>query len=176
MILIEYISSAIIPLVVGYIVALGIVRKVPVYECFVDGAKDGMSIVVKILPTLIGLMIGVGVLRSSGLLEQLTEWMKVPASFLKFPAELIPTALVRMFSSSAATSLLLDLYETYGTDSMIGLAASIMMSSTETIFYTMSVYFMTAKVTKTRWTLAGALISTLMGMIASVSLAHFMLT
>ena len=80
--------------------------------------------------------------------------------------------IVRMFSSSAATGLLLDIYQTYGTDSFAGLLASICMSSTETIFYTMSVYFMAAKVTKTRWTLPGALAATLAGVIASFLLAN----
>lgn len=173
--LIEYLSIALIPLLVSYIIAFGLVKKVPVYDIFVEGAKDGLVTVVKILPTLIGLMIGVGVLRSSGLLSQITLWLQVPANMLHFPAELIPISIVKMFSSSAATGLLLDLYETYGTDSFIGLAASIMMSSTETIFYTMSVYFMAAKVTKTRWTLEGALISTFMGIVASVVLARWMM-
>ena len=75
-----------------------------------------------------------------------------------------------MFSSSAATGLLLDIYKTYGRDSILGQIASVMLSSTETIFYTMSIYYMTVKVTKTRWTLAGALIATMAGVIASVIL------
>ena len=93
-------------------------------------------------------------------------------SFTNFPTELVPLAIVKMFSSSAATGLLLDLYKEHGTDSMIGLAASIMLSSTEAIFYTMSIYFMTVKVKKTRYTLAGALIATFAGIVASVTLAQ----
>ena len=84
---------------------------------------------------------------------------------------MVPLAIVRMFSSSAATGLVLDIFKEYGTDSRIGLIASIMMSCTETIFYTMSVYFMAAKVRKTRYTLAGALAATLAGIMASVWLA-----
>ena len=94
--------------------------------------------------------------------------------YIGFPGELVPLTLVKMFSSSAATGLLLDIFKEYGTDSRLGLIASISMSCTETIFYTMSVYFMTAKVTKTRYTLAGALLSTLAGLIASVVLAGWM--
>ena len=93
---------------------------------------------------------------------------------LHFPAELIPAAIVKMFSSSAATGLLLDLFKTYGTDSFIGLAASIMMSCTETIFYTMSIYFMHIHVKKTRFTLAGALLATAGGIAASIFLASLM--
>lgn len=88
-----------------------------------------------------------------------------------FPSQLLPVTIVRMFSSSAATGLVLDIFKEYGTDSRIGLITSIMMSCTETIFYTMSVYCMAAKVRKTRYTLAGALLATLAGVVASVFLA-----
>lgn len=88
------------------------------------------------------------------------------------PEQLVPLALVRLFSSSAATSLVLDIYKSYGTDSVTGMTASIMMGCTETVFYTMSVYFLTAKVSKTRWTLAGALFATAAGIAASVVLAR----
>ena len=91
-----------------------------------------------------------------------------------FPAELVPLTIVKMFSSSAATGLLLDIYKEFGTDSRSGLIASLVLSSTETIFYTMSVYFIAAKVTKTRYTLSGALLATLAGTIASVILAGMM--
>ena len=87
---------------------------------------------------------------------------------------MLPVTVVKMFSSSAATGLLLDIYKEYGADSLLGKMASIMMSSTETIFYTMSVYFMTAKVKKSRYTLVGALIATLAGTAASVALAKYM--
>lgn len=86
----------------------------------------------------------------------------------------MPLSIVKMFSSSAATGLLLDIYKKFGTDSRTGLIASLILSSTETIFYTMSVYFIAAKVTRTRYTLTGALLSTLAGTIASVILASLM--
>ena len=126
---------------------------------------------VDILPTRAGLMVAVGILRASGLLDALTRlsgnWME----HIGFPSQLVPLAVVRMFSSSAATGLLLDVYEQFGTDSRIGRIASVMMSSSETIFYTMSIYFMTVKVKKTRWTLAGALVATIAGITASTILA-----
>ena len=88
--------------------------------------------------------------------------------------DIVPLIFVKMFSSSAATGLVLDIFKTHGTDSYAGLMTSIMMSCTETIFYTLSVYYMAAKVTKTKWTLSGALISTLAGIAASVVLAGVM--
>ena len=119
-------------------------------------------------------MTAVGVLRASGFLEFLSEILKAPAGFLRIPGELIPLILVRLVSSSAATGLLLDIFRTHGPDSLLGMTASIMESCTETVFYTMSVYFMTAKVTKTRWTLAGAAISTAAGIGASILIAGFL--
>ncbi len=166
-----YLSDMIIPLLIFCIVATGLLKKQNVYDDFVTGAKDGMKTVANILPTLIGLMVGVGVLRSSGFLDFLAEKVSYVTDLIRFPGELVPLILVKVFSSSAATGLLLDIFKEFGTDSYIGLIASIMLSCTETIFYTMSVYFIAAKVTKTRWTLKGALLSTFVGIVASTILA-----
>ena len=162
------------PILIFYIVGTGILNKQPVYDQFIKGAKDGIMTVFHILPTLIGLMISVGILRGSGFLDFLANLLTVPAKAIGMPACLIPLIIIRMFSSSAATSLSLVIFETYGTDSFIGITTSIIMSCTETIFYTMSVYFMAAKVKKTRYTLAGALAATFAGVIASLILAKLM--
>ncbi len=167
-------SNMIIPAIIFYIVAHGITNKVKVYEEFIDGAKDGLKTVVQILPTLVGLMVGVGVLRASGFMEFLGGLIGKLTEQIGIPADIVPLVLIKMFSSSAATGLVLDIFKTYGTDSYIGMLTSILMSCTETIFYTMSVYFLAAKVTKTRYTLAGALISMVAGLVASVVLAGMM--
>ncbi len=164
-----HLSNIIIPALIFYIVMTGLTQKKDIYKSFTKGAQDGVQTVWGILPTLIGLMVAVGVLRASGFLDFLGNLSG--NVFGDFPKELISLFLVKAFSSSAATGLLLDIYKEYGTDSYAGLVASLALSSTETIFYTMSVYFMTVKVTKTRWTLSGALISTAAGTIASIFLA-----
>lgn len=166
-----YLSDYIMPLLFFYIIGFGLLMKVNVYDEFVKGAKKGLSTVVSILPTLVGLMMGVGILRASGALDALGDLLQPAAKLLHFPVELIPLSVIKMFSSSAATGLLLDIYQKYGTDSLIGRIASISMSCTETIFYTLSVYYMAAKVNKTRWTLPGALLATVAGLAASVVLA-----
>lgn len=166
-----FLSKAAIPFIILFIVGNGLLRHQRVYEDFLDGAKSGVRTVVEIMPTLIGLMVAVGVLRASGFLDFISGLLAKGLAFMHFPTELVPVAMVKMFSSSAATGLLLDLYKTYGTDSVVGRAASIMLSSTETIFYTMSIYFMSVKVKKTRYTLAGALVATLAGIVASILLA-----
>ncbi len=171
--LLMYITDFIVPAVILLIVAYGVFEKVKVYDEFVRGAKKGFYTVIKIMPTLIGLMVAVGILRASGFLGFLAGLLGKLTDYIGFPSQLVPLAIVRMFSSSAATGLVLDLFKEYGTDSRIGLIASIMMSCTETIFYTMSVYFMVAKVKKTRYTLTGALLATLAGIAASVWLAGY---
>lgn len=169
-----FLSEFMVPLVIFYIVGFGVLSKRPVFDDFLAGALEGMKTVAGIMPTLIGLMAAVGVLRASGFLEALSEILKLPAGGLHIPVPLIPVILVRMVSSSAATGLVLNIFKEYGTDSLIGNMASIMMSCTETVFYTMSVYFMTAGIRKTRWTLAGALFATGAGIASSVVLAGMM--
>ncbi len=169
-----FLSETAIPMLIFVIVGTGILNHQKVYEEFVQGAADGFKTVAGILPTLIGLMVAVGVLRASGLLDAVVQLGAVLTDHIGFPAELVPIALVKMFSSSAATGLLLDIYKEYGTDSSLGKMASVMLSSTETIFYTMSVYFLSVKVKKTRYTLAGALTATIAGTAASVFLISYM--
>ncbi len=169
-----YMADFIIPMVILGIVSYGIMMHVDVYHTFIKGAKSGFFTVIKIMPTLIGLMVAVGILRASGFLEFLSGIIGRFSELIGFPGELVPLTVVKMFSSSAATGLLLDVFKEYGTDSYIGLIASVSMCCTETIFYTMSVYYMTAKVTKTRYTLGGAMFATFAGLIASVILAGAM--
>lgn len=172
--MIQWLSDSIIPLLILLIAAVGMKKKVAVYDEFVRGAKDGLEITFRILPTLVGLMTAVGVLRASGLLDILSDGIAFLTDAIHFPAPLVPLGVLKLFSSSAATGLLLDIYQTYGCDSLIGTAASLMLSSTETVFYTMSVYFMSVKVTKTRWTLAGALLCSVTGIAVSVAMAYWM--
>ena len=164
-------SNLIVPAVILGIVCCGAARKVQVYDAFIEGANDGFRIVVKIMPTMVALMIAVGILRASGFLDLAASLLGRFTDRIGFPGELVPLTIVKMFSSSAATGLLLDIFKEFGTDTYTGLVASVSMSCTETIFYTLSVYFMTAKVTKTRFTLPGALIATFAGLAASVVLA-----
>ena len=169
-----FLSEFMVPLVIFYIVGFGLLSGRPVFDDFLKGAAEGMKTVAGILPTLIGLMAAVGILRASGLLEAAAEVLKAPAARLHIPTPLVPVMLVRLVSSSAATGLILDIFKQYGPDSLTGNMVSIMMGYTETVFYTMSVYFMTAGIRKTRWTLAGALIATAGGIAASIVLAGMM--
>ena len=163
-----YLSEWLLPLLIFYIIGFGILSKRQVFDDFLKGAGDGMRTVAGILPTLIGLMTAVGVLRASGFLEAMSELLRDVTRNINIPTELVPVVLVRMVSNSAAVSLVLDIFSIHGPDSEIGTIASIVLGSTETIFYTMSVYFMSARIGKTRWTLPGALLTTAAGVVVSI--------
>lgn len=163
-----YISDYIIPFLFFYIVGFGLLMKTNIFDEFIQGAKDGFKVVLDILPTLIGLMVAIGILRASGTLTIVSDFLRPLTDLLHFPSQLVPVAIIKMFSSSAATSLVLDIFKEYGPDSYLGRLVSVMMSSTETIFYTLAVYFMAAGVKKTRYTLLGCLLTTLTGIIVSV--------
>lgn len=165
--IIVWLSDWMIPVIIFSIIVYGLLKNVNVYEAFIEGAADGLKVVVDILPTLIGLMMAVGMLRNSGALDGISTLLKPLISWSHFPSEVIPVALMRAFSSSAATGLILDIFKTYGPDSFIGRLVSIMFGCTETIFYTLSIYFMSIKIKETRYTLAGALLATCVGIIAS---------
>ena len=169
--LLLFLSNTIIPLLIFYIIGTGLIQKQNIYEQFIQGAGDGFHTVLKIMPTLIGLMVAVGILRASGLLDAVSSVFAGVIGEQLVPGEIIPVFVVRLFSNSAATGLVLDIYKKYGTDSLPGYMASIMMSSTETVFYTMSIYCMAVKVKKTRWTLAGAMLATMAGAAAAIVLA-----
>ena len=166
-----FLSEAMVPLMIFYIVGFGLLSGRPVLDDFIDGAKDGMKTVAGILPTLVGLLVSVGVLRASGFLDFLGELQQMPAALLHIPPQIVPVVLVRLVSNSAATGLVLDIFKEYGTDSSLGLIASVLMSSTETVLYCLSVYFGSVGITRTRYTLAGGLIATAAGVAASVVLA-----
>lgn len=167
-----FLSECMVPLIIFYIVGFGVLSKRPIFDDFISGAKDGMKTVAGIMPTLIGLMTGVGVLRASGFLDYLGNMLKSPAHVLHLPSQIVPVILVRLVSNSAATGLAVDIFKKYGTDSYLGTMTSILMSCTETVLYCLSIYFGTVKITKTRYTLAGGLIATASGILASVILTN----
>ena len=167
-----YFSDFFVPIMLFYLIAYGLMNKTDIYDTFIKGAEEGFKTVIKITPTILGLMISVGVLRASGALEKFSEWLRPVGEFFHIPFEVIPVFFIRLFSASAANGLVFDIFKEFGADSRQGMIVSIMMSCTETVFYTMSVYYMATKVTKTRYTLKGALLATTAGAVVSVLLAN----
>ncbi len=170
------ISDFIIPFVIFLIILSGILKKLPVFDLFTEGTERGFRTVLKTAPALIGLMSAVSALRASGILHFLENLFLPLEKLISFPAKLIPLIFVRLFSTSAATGFLLDIFKEAGPDSFIGFSASIIMSCTEAAFYTMSIYFASIHIKKTRWTLPGAILSSLFGILTSLLLSFFLIS
>jgi spore maturation protein B len=161
-------SSYAIPTIILVILALGMYKEVKVYDVFAEGAKEGISTVIRIIPALVGLMVAIGVFRASGALDLIVFAVKPITSFLKIPSEVVPLAFLRPISGSASLALVSDILKTYGADSFIGRLASTLMGSTETIFYTLAVYFGSVGIKNIRFTLVAALVADLVSVIAAV--------
>ena len=171
--IVSILSDWMIPAIFVWIIGYGIARKVKVMESFVMGVNEGFQVVLGILPTFLGLIVAVGALRASGTMDLLARLLTPLSERLWMPQPLLPVALTKVVSSSAATGLILDILKNYGPDSLEGRMVGIMVGSTETILYTMSVYFMAIRVKHTRYTLSGALISNIAGIMASIFLTYW---
>jgi len=161
------ISLYALPALFIIILGAGLIKKVKVYDAFIEGSAEGISAMVKILPALIGLMTAVGVFRASGALDMLIWFLTPVASLLGIPAETLPLVLLRPVSGSASLALVSELLREYGPDSYIGRVVSTMMGSTETIFYTLAIYYGSVGIKNIRYTLIAALIADGAGVIAS---------
>ncbi len=172
--IINYISSAAIPLTILIIIVYGLLEKNKVYDTFVEGAKEGIEIVFNIFPTLIGIFVAVGALRSSGILDLIIKFIAPITNLFNIPSEIMPLALVRPISGSASMAVATDIMTTFGVDSKIGLIASTIMGSTETTLYTIAIYTSCVGVKKIRFVLAAALIADFVGMLSSVVIWGFL--
>ncbi len=156
------------PLFVSVVVIMGIVKKVPVFDVFLKGAKEGFKILYDIAPTIIGLVFAVDLLRSSGAIDSLCGFIEPAAEFLGFPKEIVPMVLLRPVSGSGSTALLTAIYEDYGPDSFAGRVASVLAGASETTFYAIAMYFGRIKVKKIRHTLFAALMADFTAALMSV--------
>ena len=170
----DYIIKAIIPIIVMLIVTYGVTKRVKVYECFVEGAKEGLTICLRIFPYLLAMLIAVGVFRESRALDYFIYIIKPVVKFIGLPPEVVPLVLIKPLSGSGALGIFAETLNKYGADSYIGRVSSIIMGSTETIFYTLTVYFGAVGVKKIRHTLWAAVCADLICMIMAVTLARLM--
>lgn len=150
------------------IVVFGLIKRVPVFDIFLKGAKEGMQILYSIAPTIIGLVFAVDLLRSSGAIDAICNFIEPVADYLGFPKEIVPVVLLRPVSGSGSTALLTSLYEQCGPDSFAGRVASVLAGSSETTFYAIAMYFGCIKVKKIRHTLFAAIIADITAAVMSV--------
>ena len=169
------ISRYIIPLLLVSIPFYGLFfKKVKVYESFVDGAKDGFTIAVRIIPYLVAILVAIGMFRASGALNILLIWLTPFLNFVGFPPENLPLALMRPLSGSGSLGLLTDLIDQHGQDSLISKIGATMYGSTETTFYVLAVYFGSVGIKKSRHALISGLLADLAGIIAAVFLCQIL--
>lgn len=166
--IIGVISLWIIPVIIGFILIYGTLKKVPTYEAFVEGGKEGINISFSIIPYLVGMLVAISVFRASGALEFLMNFMKPALEILHIPAEIVPLAFIRPISGTAALGLTSDIIATYGPDSFIGMLAATMQGSTDTTLYVLTVYFGAVGIRKMGDALKVGLLADLVGIIAAI--------
>ncbi len=166
--IINGVSAVAIPILILAIVGHGWYKKIKVYEVFTEGAKEGFTVAVRIIPFLVAILVAIGSFRASGALDLVTGLLSPITSLVGMPGEIIPMALMRPLSGSGAIGIVSELITTHGPDSLIARMAAVMEGSTETTFYVLAVYFGSVGVTKTRHALPAALTADLAGIIAAV--------
>ena len=152
--IVNFLSAAAMPMIIILIILYGIKEKKKVFDLFLEGAKDGMKIVVELFPTLLGIFLAIGLLRNSGILDCIIQIISPITNLLKIPNQILPLAMLRPISGSASMGVAVDIMQKYGVDSMIGKITSTIMGSTETTFYTIAIYTSCIKVKKIRFVLA----------------------
>jgi len=165
---INYMSATAIPLTILLIIIYGLIEKNKVFDIFLEGGKEGLEIVIKLFPTLIGIFLAIGTLRSSGIIDLFVHFLEPFLTLLKIPSQIMPLAMLRPISGSASMAIATDIMEKYGVDSNIGLITSTIMGSTETTIYTIAIYTSVVGIKKTRFVLIAALIADIVGMCMSV--------
>lgn len=171
---IEYFSNIAMPLMIIIIVLYGVIERQKVFDIFLEGAKEGIGVVLNIFPTLVGLFVAVGALRSSGIIDLIVNFLTSVLNMVNFPTEILPLALIRPISGSSSIAVATDIMNKYGVDSNIGLMASVIMGSTETTVYTIAVYTSSVGIKNTRFVLWASLIADFVGIITSVALCRFL--
>lgn len=165
---INYISIIAMPFVILVIVSNAFKEKVSVFDIFLKGATEGAEITLKIFPTLVGLFVAIGMLRSSGILDFLTKLISPALAYMRFPGEIVPLALLRPISGSASMAVATDIIKQNGVDSFIGILASVIMGATETTLYTIAVYTSSVGIKNTRGVLIAALAADVTGIVVSL--------
>jgi spore maturation protein B len=168
------IADAVVPGILLVILLIGLWRRVPVYEVFLEGAKKGLRAAAETLPCLVGMLAFIGLLIQSGALAALTDACAPLLKGLGIPAGALPVMLTRPFSGSATLAMLEGTLARFGPDSLEGRVASAMMGSSETIFYTLPLYLAAAKVKKARYAVPAALIAWLVGGIAAAAACRYL--
>ena len=166
--LIDILSLFVLPALIVGVPLYGLAKKVPVYESFVEGAKEGFGVAVRIIPYLVAILFAIGMFRASGAMDALATFLDPVLSLIGMPSEVLPMAIVRPLTGSGSAAIVADLANQYGAGALVTRMASTMFGSTETTFYVIAVYFGAVNVTKTRHALPAGLIADFAAMLFAV--------
>ncbi len=172
--LLNIISLWALPAILLVILTCGLIKKVPLYEEFTDGAKDGFKVAIKIIPYLVAIIVGISMLRASGAIEMAANLFAPILSNFNIPADTLPLMIVRSLSGSGALAIFSDIANNLGPDSYATKLAAIMIGSSETTFYVLAVYFGSVGISKLRYALAIGLLADLIGILAAISVCNLM--
>jgi len=170
----EAVSRWSIPVLIFFFLLLGWVRRVPVYEAFIQGAGEGFQTAIRIIPYLVAMFVAIKVFRVSGSLEIIAHACTPILRFFGAPAEILPLAIMRPLSGSSALGLATELVKTYGPDSFIGRLASVMQGSTDTTFFVLTVYFGSVGIRRYRHAVTLGLLADLSGLFASIWICNYL--
>jgi len=170
--LVDSISVWAVPVLLAAIPLYGLIKGLPVYEVFVEGAEEGFKMAVMMIPYIVGILVALSIFETSGALDWVIARLSQPLQLLGVPAEVVPLMLVRPLSGGAALGIATGILQKYGPDSFVGRVASTLQSSTDTTFYVLTLYFGSIGITKTRYALAVALLGDLAGFIAAVAVCR----
>jgi len=166
--IIDMISILAIPALILFIVVFGAIKKVKIYEAFVEGAKEGFNVGVRIIPYLVAMLVAIGIFRAGGAMEILAAILSPVTRLIGMPAEALPMAIIRPLSGSGALGVMSEIIKNHGADSLIGRMVSVMMGSSETTFYVLAVYFGAIGITKTRQAVPAGIIVDVVAVVVSV--------
>lgn len=170
----DYITKSIIGIIVLFIIGYGMIKGGKVYDWFIEGAKEGLKVCLNIFPYLLAMIIAVEIFKGANLLDGLNNLLAPVVNLIGLPKELLPLVLIKPLSGSGAVGMFTDIVQTYGPDTYIGLLASVIMGTTETIFYTVTVYFGAVKVKKVRHTVWAAVMADLVAIIAAIFIVNLL--
>lgn len=167
-------STIMIPLLVLLVIIHGIIKRIDVYDVFIDGAKESFGMILELFPTLLGMILGINIFLKSGVLEFVLQGLSPFFSYLKVPLEVIPMAIMRPISGSSTLAILNNIYEVYGPDGYLGTLASVIQGSTDTTFYVLTLYFGSIGIKKIRYAMWAGLCADIIGIIASVVIVNLL--
>lgn len=172
--MINYISTIAMPLIIFIIIFSGLNEKKKTFDIFLKGAKEGIEITIKIFPTLVGLFLAIGMLKNSGTIDFIIKFLNPFLIKFNIPSEILPLAILRPISGSGSIAIATEIMKNYGTDTLIGMMASVIMGATETTIYTIAVYTSSVKIKNTRFVLWAALLADFVGMATAVVICRIL--